>query len=152
VDCYTYAVNTFAGGTMGASHWYYPENSLAEYNRALIGDGLLPSTKTASCPDGRTKVALLTVSASDPGDFHWVRKDTNGNWSQKWVGALPKQTDDSGMIIKDPETAGNMGGRKYVVRGYYCTCSDAAQGQGRTRITAPSDEVYPWPWGPEIPP
>lgn len=37
-------------------------------------------------------------------DYHWYRQDADGYWSHKQGTTAVKRTDDSGMLITDPET------------------------------------------------
>jgi hypothetical protein len=150
-NCYGYALNTPVSANPGTSHFWRAGFTNDELTRALIGTGLLPSSKTAECPNGRTKIALAI--RADGGDYHLYRKDTGSLWSHKFQGGPPKQTDDMQVPITDPELANVVNsGSPYFVQGYFCGCLGTGQGDGRHVISAPPGEVWPYPEPWEVPP
>lgn len=107
-NCYNYATNrrtnTFAqpGRAAGAQA---STMSCSAVKAAAIADGLQP----VSAPDGSWMdinfkgVAALVVA---PGyDYHWYRRDENGQWTHKPGQTPATNRDNSGNIITDPETA-----------------------------------------------
>jgi hypothetical protein len=147
VNCYAYALNTttYPGGAPGFSYWYYPAYTVEDMRFALAGEGLIPTTATATCPEGRTKIAALLQP--DQSDYHFLRRDQGGNWSHKFSGAPPKNIDNNNTVISNPERAvisAGPGSQPYsVFAGYYCACQDSRQGMGHTRI-ARTDIPCPW--------
>jgi hypothetical protein len=120
-NCYYYALNKFPDGKSmdpGASINPDPEDFTASRLTALAaGDGLLPSSFSALCPDNRTKV-MLTCN-SNIFNYHWYRQDVGGLWSNKfatWGQALIKE---------------NTGYRPYTdvqnntYEAFFCACNTA---------------------------
>jgi hypothetical protein len=138
-NCYNYATNT-AKSTPSqpgrASGYSCDDDSdpdcLGDWSKISMfarNDGLIPITKTGTCPDNRAKIAL----ALDPNDdYHWFRKDSNGTWSHKPGTLPPTNTDWSSQTITDPETADR--GVYTEFGGYFCACSSSTQGQGHSVI------------------
>lgn len=85
-NCYYYAQNKYPDGQgmdPGASLNPDPEDFTASRLAALAaGDGLIPSSFSAACPDNRTKV-MLTCN-SNIFNYHWYRQDVGGLWSEKF--------------------------------------------------------------------
>jgi hypothetical protein len=90
-NCYYYAQNKYPdaddpngdhqdpGYRLGPD----PEDFTPERLISLAaGDGLIPSSFSAQCPDNRTKV-MFTCN-SNPYNYHWLRQDVGGAWSQKY--------------------------------------------------------------------
>lgn len=67
-----------------------------------------PIGKYEKCPEGTYKVALVCYKTGwwifTSQDYHWYRQDADGYWSHKQGTTAVKRTDDSGMLITDPET------------------------------------------------
>lgn len=86
-NCYYYAQNKHPDGQgmdPGSSLNPDPEDFTASRLAALAaGDGLIPSTHSAPCPDNRTKV-MLTCN-SNIFNYHWYRQDVSGLWSEKFA-------------------------------------------------------------------
>ena len=149
-DCYAYALNTTNFPPLdkdpGVSYWYGHWNTPAMLGFAVIGDGLLPSNATDLCPDNRTKVAAVyDTDGSGFGGYHWLRQDTDTSWSHSYG---YDNHDSLGNEIWHPEDAIWTNGYDSVT-GYYCTCSDAEQGQGHVDLGRWPEED---PWNPTMPP
>jgi hypothetical protein len=138
--CYDYANNRVSGG-MAAVPGQGAGVSLGTINvasvtEAALADGLSPSTASATCPDGRAKVALAIKpdggTITDQADYHWYRKDADGKWSHKMGISPPSNLDASGVVITNPETANR--GKHTIFGGYFCTCSSNIEGQGHAVV------------------
>ncbi len=121
-NCYNYANDkityTFAQPGRYCGDYPNPMSCDAVYPAAQC-DGLLPSTKTGSCPDGMHKVYLVVWPDRD---YHWYRLDegAGGKWSHKPGSTAVNDTDSSGSTIYDPGTADIS---PYSERcGYMCAC------------------------------
>lgn len=68
----------------------------------------LPVGKYDRCPVGTYKVALACYRTGwwifTSQDYHWYRQNPDGSWSHKQGATQVKLTDNSGNIIRDPET------------------------------------------------
>lgn len=102
-NCYNYATNiqtnTFAqpGRRSGQR---YTRTSARNVYAASVRDGLTP----LSGPDAGTQCLVALVIW--PGeDYHFLRLDNDGTWSQKSGRTPARNIDDSDMIITDPRTA-----------------------------------------------
>ena len=142
-NCYNYGNNkrtdTFAqpGRAAGATWWHCKDANRRDpacatckdvYN-AAIADGLKPLPASGICPCNKDKLALVIA----PGwDYHWYRLDSGGMWSHKPGGTPATDHDNSGNPVANPETADR--GEYTDFCGYFCSCSDAAQGQGHENI------------------
>jgi hypothetical protein len=144
-NCYNYAANkktnTYAlpGRASTANYGQYSAR-----DGALLDGFVLPqSGKCADEVSGdgtvrpcQTKVALFIGSFGEEFDWHFYRQDADGTWSHKPGGAPARNTDESGAVISNPETANRCGDAfcysQFV--GYLCACSDSAQGQGHVKI------------------
>ena len=83
---------------------------------AAIRDGLKVINNPEDVKNGKCLVALLIW----PGkDFHWLRRDANGNWSHKRGETAVSNKDDSQKIITDPKKA-DLGNYKFVTFMNYC--------------------------------
>lgn len=73
------------------------------------------------CPCGTFK-GFLALSKKDP-DYHFLREDSNGFWSQKLGGGSATQYDAKGNLITDPFTANlDYGQYNYLTRCFaFCT-------------------------------
>lgn len=131
-NCYNYSNNkrtdTYAQPGLASGNMYSSIDAV-EVSDGAISDGLEPTTAGATSPDGKTKIALVIW----PGvDYHWYRQDSNGLWSHKIGWDVAKNTDESGALITNPETADRDNYTEFV--GYFFTPSDCAQGQGHANI------------------
>lgn len=130
-NCYNYGNNkrtdTFAqpGKAAGAM---YTQLTCASVYQAAVADGLDP-LRSGNCANNMDKVALVVA----PGwDYHWYRLDSGGMWSHKPGKTQATNVDNSGKPISNPETANR--GPYTDFCGYFCSCSDTAQGQGHEHI------------------
>lgn len=57
------------------------------------------------------------ITGEQQDDFHFMRKDSNGLWSNKFPSSAPYNVDMEGKPISDPEAAVIAG--HYFVCGYY---------------------------------
>ncbi len=131
-NCYNYSNNkrtdTFAqpGRASGSQ---YTSLTCPAVLSAAESDGLVQVSASASCPDGKDKIALVV----DPNwDYHWYRQDSNGMWSHKPGGTRATNRDNSNNTISNPETANRGGYTDFC--GYFCSCSDSEQGNGNENI------------------
>jgi hypothetical protein len=136
-NCYNYAANTrtdsFAQpGRASGQSCPIPcgtccnLDTIAQYT---AHDGLIPSDRHSPCPSGMAKVFLVIWPSMD---FHYFRRDSFGQWSEKRGGTEAKDLDESGLPIGDPEAADI---RPYQLPGrYFCTCSALEQGRGHAFI------------------
>jgi hypothetical protein len=105
-NCYNYATNrrtdTFAqpgrATCAGTSTM-----ACANVSAGAVSDGALPAGTCASSTEApRWYIALVIW----PGyDYHWYRRQSNGYWGHKPGSTAAKNTDDSGNIIYNPQTA-----------------------------------------------
>jgi hypothetical protein len=120
-NCYNYGcdimTDTFAqpGEAHGAK---WTSLDCVNVGTAAEADKLVtsPNKMCANC----THIVALVM---DPGtDYHWYRRDRNGNWSHKPGGTPATNLDAAGNPITNPETADrNYGYLNYnVFCGYYC--------------------------------
>ncbi len=52
-----------------------------------------------------TNDCLVALVIDKDNDFHWLRQDTDGNWSHKCGGTKATNLDNDGAVITDPRTA-----------------------------------------------
>lgn len=128
-NCYAYALNDATGHPAGwaqepGEHSGYERISSDTYNNAIVNftnraqaDGLIPAGKDAGYLEGHYRVALFLKRSNgktgESYDFHWVREDYDGSWSQKLGHNAPTNRDMAGKIITDPRTA-NLGDYNFV--------------------------------------
>jgi hypothetical protein len=120
-NCYYYAQNKLPDGKgqdPGASLNPDPEDFTASRLAALAaGDGLIPSSFAAACPDNRTKVMLSCNS--NIFNYHWYRQDAGGLWSEKF------------STIGQAQIKANTGYRPYTdvqnntYEAFFCACNPA---------------------------
>lgn len=143
-NCYNYACNiqnnTFARPGQGSDSPfpppYNPRTGMGGYNcddvsAAAIADGLVPVRRDEVCFHCCFKVALV-IRLFDPNnpksgiDFHWLRHDDNGRWSQKGGRGAATDKDNAGRQIDAPENALRNGrlNRYNQFCGYFCICRD----------------------------
>jgi len=125
-NCYCYALEKFAGGWCypgqggGAGELQQDKMSCPDLAKRVIADGGLPATKEEALsgqPAVGHYVALMYRSSEGCGggprcmpDFHFLRKDSNGFWSQKLGEAPVTNLDRSGNTISNPEAVAKDGG------------------------------------------
>jgi len=108
-NCYNYAsnwrTNTFAQPGRGCGHMY-TAITCEEVTRAALCDGM---HRRFDCfPDSeKPRYLVALVVAPGPGfvDYHWYRKQKGGFWGHKPGGTAARNTDESGVVITNPETA-----------------------------------------------
>jgi hypothetical protein len=128
-NCYCYALERFAGGWCypgqggGAGELQQDKMSCPDLSKRVIADGGLPATKEEALSGQPTVghyVALMYRSAQGCGggaggprcmpDFHFLRKDSDGFWSQKLGEAPVTNLDRAGQRITNPEAVAKDGG------------------------------------------
>ncbi len=104
-NCYNYANNkrtdTFAqpGRATGAQA---TTMACSNVTTGAVSDGLKAQPNCATTGVPRYYVALVVA----PGqDYHWYRFQSNGYWGHKPGGTSAKNTDNSGVVITNPQTA-----------------------------------------------
>ncbi len=137
--CYNYATNrrtdSYAkpGRASGqeADQGHYDVASLTKW---LEADGLIPTTLAAGCQNNRSLIAM--VLAPIVPDYHFLRRDADGTWSHKNGFTAAKNTDNSDIVITDPEatTSWNNLWPYNVFGGYFCVCSSSTEGEGHSVI------------------
>ncbi|SNS26689.1 hypothetical protein SAMN04488107_1966 [Geodermatophilus saharensis] len=108
-NCYNYASNwrtdTFAQPGRGCGRMY-TAITCPEVTRAALCDGV---HRRFDCfPDSeKPRYLVALVVAPGPGfvDYHWFRKQSGGFWGHKPGGTAARNTDNSGVLITNPETA-----------------------------------------------
>jgi hypothetical protein len=103
-NCYNYGTdvltNTFAQPGRGTQH-KWTDNTCEAMRVAALSDGLeyigkeLPTEK----PETGHFIALLIWPNTN---FHWIRLDSNGQWSHKPGSTAVKNKDNNGKLITDP--------------------------------------------------
>ena len=72
-----------------------------------ISDGL---KRRCDCLPQSEYPRRLVALVVDPGyDYHWYRKQRSGFWGHKPGGTAARSTDNSGVLITDPETCDRGG-------------------------------------------
>ena len=109
-NCYNYARNwrtdTFA--QPGRAHGAQTSTmACGTVTTAAMADGLV---KRCTClPIGEWPRRLMAL-VIDPGwDYHWYRHQRDGFWGHKPGGTAARNTDNSSVIITDPETCDRGG-------------------------------------------
>ncbi|MEI5102717.1 hypothetical protein RB200_34635 [Streptomyces sp. PmtG] len=128
-NCYNYAsnwrTNTFAQPGRGCGNMY-KAITCAEVTRASLCDGM--HHRFDCFPDAeKPRYLVALVIAPGPGfvDFHWFRKQQEGFWGHKPGGTAARNTDNSGNVIYNPETANR--GPYTVFCGYFYGCNSQRQ-------------------------
>lgn len=131
-NCYNYGNNkrtdTFAQPGR-ASGYVRQALTCSEVSRAAESDGIRPLPSSGECPCREAKIALVVAPGSD---YHWYRLDSNNMWSHKPGHTPATNLDNSSNPISNPETADRGSYTDFC--GYFCSCSDEAQGQGHENI------------------
>lgn len=109
------------GGTHGLSSILQQENGrsckVVDYLMRKDIPDLEPTTFTAKCPVGKSKIALVV----HPGeDYHFYSQNKDGMWTHKDGGNPVKWFDAEHMAIWNPETAA----RDYRPKGSYLNYTD----------------------------
>jgi hypothetical protein len=109
-NCYNYARNwrtdTFAqpGRAHGAQTGTM---ACGTVTTAAMADGLVKRCNCLPISEWPRRLMALVI---DPGwDYHWYRHQRGGFWGHKPGGTAARNTDNSGVLITDPETC-NRGG------------------------------------------
>jgi hypothetical protein len=124
--CYAYANDVRTPVVLGnPAEFYWRAEELRD---ALAADGLVfegPSLPRVAPPsDAHYIVALLNVIAGERGDYHFLRLDSTGGWSQK-VGTGPvSNLDDAEQPINDLCAARFL--TQFTLVGFF-TSTDAVQ-------------------------
>lgn len=128
-NCYNYAsnwrTNTFAqpGRGVGAM---YTAVTCAEVTRAALADGMhrrydcFPDTEKP-----RPLVALVVAPGPSFIDYHWYRLQSEPFWGHKPGGTAARNTDNSGVVITNPETANRGPYTQFC--GYFYGCNTQRQ-------------------------
>ncbi|HEX8430028.1 MAG TPA: hypothetical protein VF625_02030 [Longimicrobium sp.] len=104
-NCYNYANNkrtdTFAqpGRATGAQTNIM---QCSNVSNGATSDGQIAMPACAASGTPRYYVALVIAPNQD---YHWYRYQSNGYWGHKPGGTAAKNTDNSGVVISDPQTA-----------------------------------------------
>lgn len=98
-----------------------------QVKKSAEADGIKCEKVTAKtdCGKGCWLVALVLQPAKNEkhsNDYHWYRKDADGNWSHKPGKGKATQKDQKGKVITDPEKADRGIYTKFC--GYCCVCPD----------------------------
>lgn len=123
-NCYNYASNwrtdTFAQPGRGAGAMY-TALTCAEVMRAALADGC---HRRFDCFPDTEKPRFLVALVVAPGwDYHWYRQHTlaEGFWGHKPGGTAARNTDNNGVIIRNPETCARGPYTNFC--GYFYTCN-----------------------------
>jgi hypothetical protein len=117
-NCYNYATNrrtdTFAqpGRATGAQA---TAMKCANVSAGAVSDGAYAAPNCV--PAGQEPRWYMALVIWTGVDYHWYRKQAEGYWGHKPGQTAAKNTDNSGNVIYDPQTA-NRGGYKTFC-GYY---------------------------------
>ena len=88
-----------------SGNWPNPM-ACGDVSGGAISDGLKRRCDCLPQRDPRCLVALVV----DPGyDYHWYRKQRSGFWGHKPGGTAARNTDNSGVLITDPEACDRGG-------------------------------------------
>jgi hypothetical protein len=104
-NCYNYSrnwrTNTFA--QPGRAHGCYPyPMACPDVTNAAICDGL---KKRCDClPQDEYPRRLMALVVGPGYDYHWYRKQIGGFWGHKPGQTPARNTDNSGVIVTDPQT------------------------------------------------
>lgn len=121
-NCYNYAsnkrTNTFAQPGRATGHMYgHPIACLGVTNGAL-SDGL--HRRYVCFPASEAPRYLVALVVAPGQDYHWYRKQKEGFWGHKPGGTAAKNTDNSGHVITNPQTANRGPYTQFC--GYFYTC------------------------------
>ncbi|MCK2240465.1 MULTISPECIES: hypothetical protein [unclassified Crossiella] len=124
-NCYNYAsnwrTNTFAQPGRGAGAMYTAV-TCAEVTRGALADGM---HRRFDCFPDTEKPRPLTALVVAPGpgfiDYHWYRLQSEPFWGHKPGGTAARNTDNSGVVISNPETANRGAYTQFC--GYFYGCN-----------------------------
>ena len=110
-NCYNYATNiitnTFAQPGTGGGKRHETFTAESVY-RACLRDGLVPIPERSPYSIPRVRRYCLMALVIWPNeDFHFLRRDLNGFWTQKNGRGPPRNYDDSRRPISDPRKCNN---------------------------------------------
>ncbi len=109
-NCYNYARNwrtdTFA--QPGRAHGAMTSTmACANVTTAAMADGLVKRCTCLPISEWPRRLMALVI---DPGwDYHWYRHQRGGFWGHKPGGTAARNTDNSGVVIANPETCDRGG-------------------------------------------
>ena len=105
-NCYNYACNTITNTFAQPGKWGGQRHSRMEASnvyRACLRDGLVPIRATSRYRVPRPRGYCLIALFIWPGeDFHFVRRDFNGYWSQKNGKGRARNYDNALRPMRDP--------------------------------------------------
>lgn len=109
-NCYNYARNwrtdTFAQPGRASGNWPNPM-ACGDVAGGATSDGLVPRCQCLPQGEWPRRLVALVV---DPGwDYHWYRKQCGGFWGHKPGQTAARNTDNSGVLITNPETCDRGG-------------------------------------------
>jgi hypothetical protein len=103
-NCYNYGTdvltNTFAQPCRGTDH-KWEDNTSEDVKRAAISDGF-EWVGNKYPADGLEKAHYVALLIWPDNNFHWVRLDSNGEWSHKPGGTPVMNHDNDGKLNTDP--------------------------------------------------
>ena len=121
-NCYNYACNkatdTFAQPGYASSGIWNQVMACPPVSAGATGDGLTTRPSGDQAAEKCCHTVALVVAPNQ--DYHWFRLDDNGMWSHKPGGTAVRNTDNSGNLINDPQTANR--GPYTVFCGYFTVC------------------------------
>lgn len=126
-NCYNYAsnkrTNTFAQPGRGAGQMY-TSLSCSAVTKAALADGC---HRRFDCfPDREAPRRLVALVVAPGFDYHWYRihSQAEGFWGHKPGGTAARNTDNSGRLIRNPETCDRGPYTEFC--GYFYTCLSQA--------------------------
>jgi len=129
-NCYIYALGDSAlvlplvspcvnPGVISGESYY--DLTAAAITQSAIGDGLQLTGDELRVMPGCYPVALLVLLRRNLSlrkkvkDYHWIRMNPNGTWSEKCFGLYPATVwDRDGKTVRDPKASGIIGGYSFV--------------------------------------
>ncbi|MBP2472119.1 hypothetical protein JOF53_000991 [Crossiella equi] len=128
-NCYNYAsnwrTNTFAQPGRGTGSMY-TAITCPEVTRAALHDGM--HHRYNCFPDSeKPRYLVALVVAPGPGfrDYHWYRLQLEGYWGHKPGSTPARNTDNSGVVIANPETCNRGPYTQFC--GYFYGCNTQRQ-------------------------
>jgi|SRR5215211_7827527 len=105
-NCYNYAsnrrTNTFAQPGRACGN-QYRQLTCAEVARGAVCDGA--RARFNCVPDQERPRWFMALVVAPNFDYHWYRKQLEGFWGHKPGGTPARNTDNSGRVVWNPETA-----------------------------------------------
>ena len=141
INCYSYSINYIdntlkkkprPGYYTGQPNLLKGDYDCSKFDKMLKKEvvGIYKSSLNEKCKCDYHKIALVFDNEGDKQDFHFYRQDNNDMWSHKPGSNNVRNTDDSGDLIYDPESADrdyrdytndeDSGYNYDVFCGYYC--------------------------------